>query len=230
MTRLFHIDDCPCCATDAEPAAAPLTLRRNLLRGAVGLLTLSAMACAPVEPPQTASTPPSGPDPLPRGQAFAATAPRTPAGASGAARIVRIRRVQTGESFEGIYWRDGRYDREALSKLNQVFRDPSRDEITPMDPRLFDVLHTVATHMNSSDHFEVISGYRAPETNAANARRSRRVSRVSLHMSGMAADVRLADRNPLQMARLAAELQTGGVGLYRRDGFVHLDCGPARRW
>jgi len=22
----------------------------------------------------------------------------------------------------------------------------------------------------------------------------------------------------------------GGVGLYRRDGFVHLDCGPARRW
>ena len=31
-------------------------------------------------------------------------------------------------------------------------------------------------------------------------------------------------------ARLAAEMQVGGVGLYRRDGFVHLDCGPARRW
>lgn len=226
MTRLFHTDHCPCCAAEAAEALPPL--RRNLLRGAVGLLTLSAMACAPVAPPQTAAAPePPQPFPEPSG---AAAAPRTPAGASGAARTVRIRRVQTGESFAGVYWRDGRYDRDALAKLNRVFRDPRLDESTPMDPRLFDVLHTVATHMQSDDYFEVISGYRAPETNAVNARRSRRVSRVSLHMSGMAADVRLADRNPLQMARLAAQLQTGGVGLYRGDGFVHLDCGPARRW
>jgi uncharacterized protein YcbK (DUF882 family) len=218
MTRPFHIDCCPCCTPEEAPALSPA--RRGLLRGAVGLLTLSAMACAPTEP-RIASTTPDAP---------AGPVPRTPAGDSGAPRIVRIRRVQTGESFAGVYWREGRYDREALGKLNLLFRDPGRDETTPMDPRLFDVLHTVATHMRSEEHFDVISGYRAPETNAANARRSRRVSRVSLHMSGMAADVRLVDRNPLQMARLAAELQTGGVGLYRRDGFVHLDCGPARRW
>ena len=99
-----------------------------------------------------------------------------------------------------------------------------------MDPRLFDLLHTVAQRLDSDEPFQVISGYRAPETNAANARRSRRVSRVSLHMSGMAADVRLPGRDSLGMARLAAEMQIGGVGLYRRDGFVHLDCGPARRW
>jgi uncharacterized protein YcbK (DUF882 family) len=49
-------------------------------------------------------------------------------------------------------------------------------------------------------------------------------------MSGMAADVRLPDRDSMGLARLAAEMQVGGVGLYRRDGFVHLDCGPARRW
>ena len=52
----------------------------------------------------------------------------------------------------------------------------------------------------------------------------------SLHMSGMAADVRLPGRDSFGLARLAAEMQIGGVGLYRRDGFVHLDCGPARRW
>jgi uncharacterized protein YcbK (DUF882 family) len=46
----------------------------------------------------------------------------------------------------------------------------------------------------------------------------------------MAADVRLPGRDSTAMARLAAEMQVGGVGLYRRDGFVHLDCGPARRW
>ena len=48
-------------------------------------------------------------------------------------------------------------------------------------------------------------------------------------MSGMAADCRLPGRDSMGMARLAAEMQAG-VGLYRRDGFVHLDCGPARRW
>jgi len=53
---------------------------------------------------------------------------------------------------------------------------------------------------------------------------------VSLHMSGMAADVRLPGRNSLELARVAADMQLGGVGLYRRDGFIHLDCGPARRW
>lgn len=145
-------------------------------------------------------------------------------------RIVRIRRVQTGESFEGIYWRDGRYDRDALRRLDVLFRDPSMDEATPMDPRLFDVLFTIARRVGSDEHYEVISGYRAPETNAARARQSRRVSRVSLHMSGMAADVRLPGTQSLGIARAAADMQIGGVGLYRRDGFVHLDCGPARRW
>jgi uncharacterized protein YcbK (DUF882 family) len=49
-------------------------------------------------------------------------------------------------------------------------------------------------------------------------------------MSGMAADARLPGRNSFAMARLAAELQMGGVGLYQSSGFVHLDCGPVRRW
>lgn len=148
----------------------------------------------------------------------------------GGPRRLAIQRLQTNESFDGIYWQDGRYEREALTQLNWVFRDPSRDEATPMDPRLFDVLHTMALRLDADEAFQVISGYRAPETNAARARESRRVSRASLHMSGMAADVRLPGRDSMGMARLAAEMQVGGVGLYRRDGFVHLDCGPARRW
>jgi uncharacterized protein YcbK (DUF882 family) len=146
------------------------------------------------------------------------------------ARTLRIRRVQTGDYFSGVYWRDGRYDRDALRRLDVVFRDPSMDETTPMDPRLFDVLFTIARHVGSDESYEVISGYRAPETNAARARQSRRVSRVSLHMSGMAADVRLPGTQSIGIARAAADMQIGGVGLYRRDGFVHLDCGPARRW
>lgn len=149
---------------------------------------------------------------------------------AGGVRTLGVRRVQTGESFQGVYWQDGRYVREALRRLDEIMRDPGMEEATPMDPRLFDVMFLVRQRLGSEESWDVISGYRAPETNAARAQQSRRVSRVSLHMSGMAADCRLPGRDSLGVARVAAELQLGGVGLYRRDGFVHLDCGPARRW
>ncbi|WP_376090542.1 DUF882 domain-containing protein [Roseomonas sp. CCTCC AB2023176] len=145
-------------------------------------------------------------------------------------RRLTVRRAYASDSFSGIYFRDGRYVRDALEQLNWVFRDLSRDEVTPMDPRLFDVMYAVARRLDTDEGFDVISGYRAPETNAANAARSRRVSTVSLHMSGMAGDMRIPGRESLGVARMAAEMALGGVGLYRRDGFIHLDCGQARRW
>jgi uncharacterized protein YcbK (DUF882 family) len=180
---------------------APMLGRRGLFAAAVGVAGASLAA-----PPAVA-------------QVFA-----------GGARALGIRRVQTGENFSGVYWQNGRYERNALRQLDWVLRDPGMEEATPMDPRLFDVLAAVQARMGSDENWLVISGYRAPETNAARARQSRRVSRVSLHMSGMAADVQLPGRGSLQLARVAAEMQLGGVGLYRRDGFIHLDCGPARRW
>jgi uncharacterized protein YcbK (DUF882 family) len=202
----FRREPCLCCTETAEwlcepQAPEPGLNRRGLLTAALGL-TAAAIA----------------------GPALAQAV-----GAGGARRI-SINRARTSEGFSGIYWRDGRYDREALRQLDWLLRDPSMEEATPMDPRLFDVLATVHQRLDANEPFEVISAYRAPETNASNARRSRRVSRVSLHMSGMAADVRLPGRNPFGMAREAAALQLGGVGLYRGSGFVLMDCGPARRW
>ncbi|MBR0655059.1 DUF882 domain-containing protein [Plastoroseomonas arctica] len=218
------IEACPCCA-DAQTDTAPALPRRAWLRGAAGLLTLSAAACAPdasTSPGPTTTS--AGADSYRRGRD-----PGPASLASGPPRSLRVRRGATGDSFSGVYWQNGRYDREAMAKLNAVFRDPGRDEATPMDPRLFDILARLHGVIGSQEPYELLSGYRTPETNAAGAARSRRVSRVSLHMSGMAADVRLADRPPLALARLAAELQTGGIGLYS-SGFVHVDCGPARRW
>lgn len=143
-------------------------------------------------------------------------------------RSLRVERSYTEDRFEGVYFRDGRYDREALHKLDWVFRDLSAAEVTPMDPRLFDVLHAVAEQLDASEAFVISSGYRTPERNGQ--LRTRRVSTVSLHMSGMAADFRLPGRDAYGVARAAAQMQVGGVGLYRREGFVHLDCGPPRRW
>lgn len=207
MSRLFHGSACPCCGAEQVlprnlGAAAPSNLGAALPRR--GLIAAAAGAAAALV--------------------------AGPALAQGGTRSLRVRRNFTNDSFSGVYWRDGQYDRDALRQLDHVFRDLSAAELTPMDPRLFDVLAEVAAAVDSDETWEVISGYRTPETNAARSRQSRRVSTVSLHMSGMAADCRLPNRVTLEVARRAADLQLGGVGLYRRDGFVHLDCGPVRRW
>ncbi|UFN47337.1 DUF882 domain-containing protein [Roseomonas sp. OT10] len=186
------------------PCCAPSALgRREVIRASLGLAA-GGLACAALPSPVLA--------------------------APGAPRRLNVKRAYTEDSFHGVYWENGRYNRDALQKLDWVFRDLSAEEVTPMDPRLFDVLHSVAQRLESHESFQVISGYRSPEYNASLRSRSRRVSTVSLHMSGMAADCRLPDRDSYGMARLAAEMQMGGVGLYRRDGFVHLDCGQPRRW
>ncbi|WP_237216985.1 DUF882 domain-containing protein [Falsiroseomonas oryziterrae] len=198
--RLFHDAACPCCGSEQ---VAP--------RGGFGATTgRRGFLAAAV------------------GGAALVTSPVLAQGT--ATRSLRVRRQVTNEGFDGVYWRNGRYDRDALRQLDIVFRDLSAAEPTPMDPRLFDVMAAVAQAVDSSETWEVVSGYRTPETNAARSRQSRRVSTVSLHMSGMAADCRLPDRSSLEVARRAADLQLGGVGLYRRSGFMHLDCGPVRRW
>ncbi len=202
--RLFA-HSCPAC--DAQDEALQAACESSPALGRRGLFAAAVAGAATLAAPPAVA------------QVFA-----------GRPRALGIRRVQTGENFSGVYWRDGRYERNALRQLDWVLRDPGMEEATPMDPRLFDVLASVQARMGSDEAWLVISGYRAPETNAARARQSRRVSRVSLHMSGMAADVQLPGRASLQLARVAAEMQLGGVGLYRRDGFIHLDCGPARRW
>jgi uncharacterized protein YcbK (DUF882 family) len=147
-----------------------------------------------------------------------------------AVRRLRIFNVNTNEAFDGMYWRDGRYLPPALTTLNQILRDHRANESTAMDPELFDLLHAVALRIGSDDFYHVISAYRTPETNHAKVLKSRRVARNSQHLEGKAIDLRLPDVSTDGIARIALSMQQGGVGLYRRDGFVHLDTGEPRTW
>ena len=52
----------------------------------------------------------------------------------------------------------------------------------------------------------------------------------SYHLKAMAADVRLKSRSVSQMSEAAFACNGGGVGIYNRSNFVHMDCGPVRSW
>ena len=99
-----------------------------------------------------------------------------------------------------------------------------------MDRRLFDLLHDVAVTAGREPRYEVISGYRSPETNAMLNARSSGVAKKSLHMQGRAIDVRLSGYRTDRLRELALAAQQGGVGYYRKSDFVHLDTGRVRTW
>ncbi|MGH7123451.1 MAG: YcbK family protein [Stellaceae bacterium] len=52
----------------------------------------------------------------------------------------------------------------------------------------------------------------------------------SLHMSGMAIDIRMPGRALRQVHQVALSMGEGGVGYYPRSDFVHVDTGRVRRW
>ena len=120
--------------------------------------------------------------------------------------------------------------RASLGELDWLLRDFRTGDVLPLDPRLFDLLASLADDAGVEPRFQIISGYRSPATNAMLAATSDGVSSKSLHMEGKAIDVRL-EGLPLEKLRdLALARAVGGVGYYPDSDFVHLDVGRVRSW
>ena len=149
---------------------------------------------------------------------------------AGDIRSLNIISRRTGERFKGIYCIDNKYIPEVLEEINFVMRDWRRNEIKAIDRRTIDIIAASHNLLDTDEPYTLLSGYRSAKTNAMLRRRSRSVARHSLHMTGQAADVRLSSRSVKQVYRAAAKCSGGGVGRYYRSGFVHMDCGPIRRW
>ncbi len=165
------------------------------------------------------------------GGAAAAGISATPADAAFASlheRSIFLHNVHTGETLKTVYWADGHYEPGALLRLNRVLRDHYCDKVHRMDPRLIDLMCRLQAKFSTHKPFEVYSGYRSPETNAMLAANSEGVAAHSLHMQGMAADIRLAGTGLRSLHRAAKSLRLGGVGGYQ--SFVHVDVGRVRYW
>lgn len=146
-------------------------------------------------------------------------------------RSLTLYSINTGEKVAVDYWVDGRYQSEAIQAVCEVMRDRRSNEVTDVAPELLDLLYAVQRKLDTSAAIEVVCGYRSPTTNARLAKNNRGVARDSYHTRGMAVDVRMQGRTPRQIQQAGLALNVGGVGLYSRSGFVHLDVGPpGRSW
>ena len=138
---------------------------------------------------------------------------------AGDIRRVSMRSGRTGESLETIYWVDGEYIKEALAEINHFMRDWREDLTASMDPRNVDIIAASHSLLETTEPYQLLSGYRSPRTNAMLRSRSRGVAKNSLHIKGMAADLRLNTRSVGQVAQAGMACNSGGVGKY---GNSHL--------
>ena len=154
------------------------------------------------------------------------------ANAEGDTRTISFHHVHTDEELTVTYKVNGRYDEEALKKINHLLRDWRESEPIKMDPHLIDLLWEVHREVGAKEAIWIICGYRSPQTNSMLRRRSSGVAEFSQHTLGKAIDFYIPGV-PLERLREAGlRAQRGGVGFYPTSGspFVHMDTGSVRHW
>lgn len=152
-------------------------------------------------------------------------------GASASApRRLSLLNLHTGERLAATYFEAGRYLPDALAAIDHVLRDHRTGAVHPMSPDLLDLVAALSDRLSGAGTVQVISGYRSPASNAALHARSSGVATRSLHMQGMAMDIRVPGVELGQVRKAALAMGRGGVGYYPESDFVHVDVGRVRQW
>jgi len=145
-------------------------------------------------------------------------------------RSLTLFNLHTGERVKAAFWQQGDYQLEAIASFNHLLRDFRSGEQTSMDIQLLEQLWLLNQTLGREGEIQIISGYRSPTTNAQLRAKSKGVAKNSYHTRGMALDIAMQRVDIRHIHRAAKQLKAGGVGLYTRSNFIHLDTGPVRYW
>jgi len=145
----------------------------------------------------------------------------------------------------------------AQARFDALVRDRVTGSAIQLDPRLLDLLRSLAAGYGSPDggapRIELVSGFRSPKLNEMLRKKGHHVASHSQHSLGHAVDFRLVAPCQAEAAareaacdggaavaldprtverRIRAAGWDGGVGVYtgKDDWFVHADVGPERSW
>jgi uncharacterized protein YcbK (DUF882 family) len=152
--------------------------------------------------------------------------------AFGSTRTISFYHIHTKETLTITYKRDGKYDAEAMKKIDWLMRDWRQNKAVEMDPKTIDLLWEMHTELGSKEPIHVICGHRSEATNEMLRKTRGGQAKKSKHMTGQAIDAAFPDI-PLKQLRWSAIIrEVGGVGYYPTSGipFVHVDTGAVRAW
>ena len=145
---------------------------------------------------------------------------------------LKLAHKYTGEVVDVVYRIGDTYIPDALDELNIFLRDSHNQEVSPYDPRTFDVLHTMLAKVGKADGvIDVLSGYRSQETNdMLRESGTTNAAEHSQHIVAKAIDLRVPGVPAPVLRDAAKSIGAGGVGYYPASQFVHVDVGPVRQW
>ena len=143
-------------------------------------------------------------------------------------RSLSLYNLHTDESLDISYFSGGRYNFEALDKINHLLRCHYANKVKPIDVEVLDLLCDVKNRIGTDKEIQIISGYRSPEYNDYLRSIGRNVAKNSFHMRGVAIDFSIQGSSMGSLSRIAKSFLAGGVGQYAE--FVHIDTGPVRYW
>lgn len=147
-----------------------------------------------------------------------------------APRRLHLINEHTGDNVDAVYFVGGFPVNTKLQLLNKLMRDRRANKAIAMDTHLYDQLFLLRSALGTEEPIHILSGYRTRQTNAKLRKRSKGVAKYSLHMEGRAADIFIPGISPRKIQEAAISLNAGGVGLYSRLNFVHVDTGAVRYW
>ena len=124
---------------------------------------------------------------------------------------------------------DGSYDPEALSRIRWLFRSRTDGREGVLSLRLLEVLSALQQRARIPE-LVLVSGYRSSEFNEALRQSGRQAAGGSLHTEGLAADLAFPRPRLPALWHVVRALDCCGVGLYEREGFLHVDVGRPRFW
>lgn len=148
-------------------------------------------------------------------------------------RRLKLYNPHTKEHFNKIYYSKGKYNKKALSDLDYFVRDFREKKIKKIDINLVNLTYSIQQAIHPDKPLTLLSGYRTTKTNNMLRRKSKLVAKNSFHTKGAAFDIAPYDgsKNKLKKIKnLATNMKVGGVGYYKRNGFVHIDTGNIRYW
>jgi uncharacterized protein YcbK (DUF882 family) len=152
-------------------------------------------------------------------------------------RTLSVVRPASGERTRVLYWKDGEVIDSAYQELCHMLRDVNGKASMAIDPKLIETLWAspaFVARYGLDKPLEILSGYRTPDSNKRLIEQGVPAARQSLHMSGKAADIRIAGLTEEVLGGLVRSFRQGGVGFYYRSGpkggWIHADTGLNRTW
>jgi uncharacterized protein YcbK (DUF882 family) len=148
-------------------------------------------------------------------------------------RKLNLYNSHTGERFNDVFWVNGKYDLDALNRIDRLMRDHRQNQVIEMKLGALEGLYRMQHYSDKRRPIIITSAYRSQKTNSMLRRKSKNVAKYSLHIKGAAIDFTVDKYARVQLnslIKVARKYHNGGVGYYPRSNFIHIDAGNKRYW